>query len=102
MKKSISKALAQYFFPMQKDTTIYSSTYTVLSACIFITVSTPDPAPRGAFRDRAPQITACAPPSEDRAPKQATGVHFGACTPQNTACAPLSVNQVSFQDGKHE
>ena len=31
------------------------------------------PAPRGAFRGRAPQIIACAPPSEDCAPKKLTG-----------------------------
>ena len=33
----------------------------------------PDPAPRGANRGRAPQLTACAPPSEDCAPKKLTG-----------------------------
>ena len=39
-----------------------------------------DPAPRGAYRGRAPQMTACAPPnkscappSEDCAPKKLTG-----------------------------
>ena len=58
------------------------------------------PAPwGGAFRGRAPEITACVyrarnvPPSEDCAPKEsnrprATEVHFGAYAPRNTACAP--------------
>ena len=37
-----------------------------------------DPAPRGAYRGRAPHLTACAPPNEN-------------CAPPNEDCAPKKI-----------
>ena len=68
------------------------------------------PAPRDAFRGRAPKSLLVPSPSEkceDCAPKGsnrtgATGVHFGACPSKNTACSSPSMKKISFQDEKNE
>ena len=61
----------------------------------------PEPAPRGVFRGHAPQIIACAPPSEDCAPKKVTGLVPLKCssrseTPKMLVITPEFVCKNSF------